>query len=49
MRSKGNIDVAVIAQSYGGGGHKTAAGFKCPKSFEIIKAELLDILKEYFE
>ena len=29
LRSKGNINVAAIAQSFGGGGHKTAAGFKC--------------------
>jgi phosphoesterase RecJ-like protein len=49
MRSKGDIDVAVIAQSYGGGGHKTAAGFKCPKSFAAIKKELLEKLKRYFE
>ncbi len=29
MRSKGAIDVAEIAQRFGGGGHRTAAGFKC--------------------
>ena len=32
LRSKGNIDVAEIAQAFGGGGHKTAAGFKCPRA-----------------
>ncbi len=44
LRSKGNIDVASIAQSYGGGGHKTAAGFKCPGEFAAIKGELLERL-----
>lgn len=48
MRSKGNINVAEIAQSYGGGGHKTAAGFKCKYSFEQTKIEILKKLKNYF-
>lgn len=29
LRSRGNIDVAVIASKYGGGGHKPASGFSC--------------------
>lgn len=29
MRSKGDLDVSRIAQKYGGGGHKAAAGFQC--------------------
>ncbi len=49
MRSKGDIDVAIIAQSYGGGGHKTAAGFKCPRTFESVKEEILEKLKIYFD
>ncbi len=49
MRSKGNIDVARIASLYEGGGHKTAAGFKCHKSLEETKKELLDHLRIYFE
>ncbi len=48
MRSKGNINVAEIAQSYGGGGHITAAGFKCKDSFEQTKIEILEKLKTYF-
>jgi len=48
LRSKGNIDVAVVAQSFGGGGHKTAAGFKCPRSFEVMKVEVLEMLRQYF-
>ena len=48
MRSKGNIDVAAIAQSLGGGGHKTAAGFKCARPFEVMKVEVLEMLHHYF-
>ncbi len=49
MRSKGNIDVAAIAQGYGGGGHRTAAGFKCRAPFEQVRRELLEQLKIYFD
>jgi phosphoesterase RecJ-like protein len=48
LRSKGDIDVAAIAQSLGGGGHKTAAGFKCKRSFEVTKVEILELLGDYF-
>lgn len=44
MRSKGLIDVAEIAQSYGGGGHRTAAGFKCSQPFEEILGRILEHL-----
>jgi len=30
LRSKGDFDVAAIAQRYGGGGHRNAAGFRLP-------------------
>jgi phosphoesterase RecJ-like protein len=49
LRSKGNIDVATIAQSFGGGGHRTAAGFKCVRPFEVMKEEILEMLRGYFE
>ena len=48
LRSKGNINVATIAQSLGGGGHRTAAGFKCTRPFEVMKVEVLEMLGEYF-
>lgn len=35
LRSDGSIDVAEIAQKYGGGGHKTAAAFKLDKRLEL--------------
>lgn len=48
LRSKGNIDVAFIAQIFNGGGHKTAAGFKSKYPLEEIKLKVLDMLKKYF-
>ena len=48
MRSKGNINVADIAQSFGGGGHRTAAGFKCRAPIDEVKAEILEKLSPYF-
>jgi bifunctional oligoribonuclease and PAP phosphatase NrnA len=48
MRSKGNINVAEIAQGFGGGGHRTAAGFKCRESLDAAKKIVLDKLRVYF-
>jgi phosphoesterase RecJ-like protein len=48
MRSKGNINVAEIAQSFGGGGHKTAAGFKCRDPLPRMKEVVLEKLRVYF-
>ncbi len=49
LRSKGNINVAAIAQKYGGGGHRTAAGFKSPSPLAQIKEMVLTDLSEYFD
>jgi len=48
LRSKGNIDVATIAQFFGGGGHKTAAGFKSKIPLAGIKEKVLQKLEVYF-
>jgi phosphoesterase RecJ-like protein len=48
LRSKGNINVAEIAQRFGGGGHKTAAGFKCFGGVESTKERLFEMLRGYF-
>ena len=41
LRSDGSVDVAHLAQKYGGGGHKAAAGFSLsisePKPWKIIR------------
>ncbi len=48
MRSKGNINVAEIALGFGGGGHRTAAGFKCTVSVEETRDLVLAKLSKYF-
>ena len=48
MRSKEDIDVAKIAYSYDGGGHKTAAGFKCSETLETHKQNILNILSSTY-
>lgn len=41
MRSKGSVNVSAIAQGFGGGGHRTAAGFKCVEGLAQTKREVL--------
>jgi phosphoesterase RecJ-like protein len=41
LRSRGDINVARIASSFGGGGHKNAAGYKIKATFEDAKKALL--------
>jgi phosphoesterase RecJ-like protein len=48
LRSKGAIDVAEIAQRFGGGGHRTAAGFKCRDPLEETRRAVLAMLAKYF-
>ncbi len=49
LRSKGGVDVSEIATAFGGGGHKTAAGFKCVYPLEQMKLKVLDTLTVYFD
>ncbi|MFQ5736556.1 MAG: bifunctional oligoribonuclease/PAP phosphatase NrnA [Thermodesulfobacteriota bacterium] len=46
MRSKGSIDVSQVAMSFGGGGHRNAAGFNVRGKLEEIRARVLAALKE---
>jgi phosphoesterase RecJ-like protein len=41
LRSKGDVNVARVAESFGGGGHKNAAGFKIKADLETAKDALL--------
>jgi phosphoesterase RecJ-like protein len=46
LRSKGECDVAEVAQSFGGGGHRNAAGFRFSgKNVEQVYDEVLEALK----
>ncbi len=47
LRSKGNIDVSVIAREFGGGGHKNASGYRMKGSIRDARAQLLEKLKKY--
>lgn len=44
MRSKGKVDVARIAQLFGGGGHVQAAGCTTEEPMLLIKNQLLDAI-----
>ena len=47
MRSKGEVDCAAIAHTFGGGGHKTAAGFRFEGTFQDIQSEVLEAMRLY--
>ena len=47
MRSKGEVDCAVIAHNFGGGGHKTASGFRFDVPFAEIQDQVLDEIRSY--
>ena len=44
MRSRGRIDVASIANSFGGGGHHNAAGFTSTEQPDVIIAKITSLL-----
>lgn len=41
LRSKGTINVASIAQDFGGGGHRNAAGFRSDLPLKVLKERVL--------
>ncbi len=46
LRSKGNVDISVVARFFGGGGHKAAASCKVRGSLEEVKSLVFPHLKE---
>ncbi|MFQ5465900.1 MAG: bifunctional oligoribonuclease/PAP phosphatase NrnA [Thermodesulfobacteriota bacterium] len=46
LRSKGEVDVARVAERFGGGGHRNAAGFTIKGSLDEVKRKILETLKE---
>lgn len=46
LRSRGSVNVARIAESFGGGGHKNAAGCTIEGDLDAVKAELLKKLEQ---
>jgi phosphoesterase RecJ-like protein len=49
LRSKGTVDVAKIASSFGGGGHKNAAGVTLPGTLKEAKKLIFDAVVKHFE
>ncbi len=51
LRSKGSIDISVIAREFGGGGHRNAAAFRAPitMSEEELVERVIGRLKEYLK
>ena len=48
LRSRDRIDVAAIAKSFGGGGHKNAAGAKLPGPVTGLEEKLVAAFREFF-
>lgn len=46
LRSKGKVDVAKIAEGFGGGGHKRAAGCSLEGSLEEVKKRMFNAIEE---
>jgi phosphoesterase RecJ-like protein len=46
LRSKGEVNVANIAQAFGGGGHRTAAGFTCDSPLAQAKDAVLQSITQ---
>jgi phosphoesterase RecJ-like protein len=46
LRSKNRVNVARVAELFGGGGHCNAAGFTVSANFEELSREVIDRLKE---
>jgi len=49
MRTKGDYNVAQIAMTNGGGGHKNAAGYKSKLSFEETYRQAVKNLDAIFK
>lgn len=47
FRSKGNIDVGLIAKNLGGGGHKNAAATKITGDFETVSNKIKEEIDRY--
>jgi bifunctional oligoribonuclease and PAP phosphatase NrnA len=49
FRSKGNFDVSKIAQKFGGGGHRNAAGAKLKKPIKEVRKNILKIISDCYK
>ena len=49
LRSKGSINVARVAEKFGGGGHKNAAGCRVEGDWDLREKEIVAVLTEAVE
>jgi phosphoesterase RecJ-like protein len=49
LRSKGDADVAMIAENFGGGGHKNAAGCLLNGSIDDVKEKVFSYVRDYLK
>lgn len=49
LRSKGDINVARVAEKFGGGGHRNAAGLKVDGRWDEREAELVEAVRDAIE
>ncbi|MCC6749614.1 MAG: bifunctional oligoribonuclease/PAP phosphatase NrnA [Deltaproteobacteria bacterium] len=47
MRSRGTVDVSEIAQQFGGGGHRNAAGCTLPLGMGEVRAQVFEAVGQY--
>lgn len=45
LRSKGDVNVAKVAEKFGGGGHKNAAGCRVAGKWDEIESEIIDAVR----
>ena len=46
MRSKYDVDVRLVANEFGGGGHKNAAGFTMPGRLDDLRHRIVERVKD---
>jgi phosphoesterase RecJ-like protein len=49
LRSKGDVNVARVAEKFGGGGHRNAAGCTLTGSWEEAEQEIVSLLRDAVE
>jgi phosphoesterase RecJ-like protein len=49
MRSKGDIDINIVAKRFGGGGHKNASGCSARGRFEDLTKQFSDLILEQID
>ncbi|MGB9637363.1 MAG: DHH family phosphoesterase [Microgenomates group bacterium] len=49
LRSRNDFDVSKLAEEFGGGGHKAAAGFSLNMSLEEAEKKVLEVARKYIK